>query len=156
MRRWLAVFALLSLITTGFHSLATPAPAAAAGCYDTAYSHGDLILWDRQFTRWYYGMTTPNCTDLNISLTNRGLGDNQDCTVWVLAFWYSNAQQRWIMSTANWVPIRMIGSWTPTPPTPWVTPLKNVADGTRIAYIFYPTCSPSPGFGWYNTLWSAE
>lgn len=135
---------------------ATPAPAAAAGCYDTAYSHGTngLELRDDEYTRWYYGKTTASCSDLNVKIV--GAPFIGPCTVYVLGRWYSESQAQWVEGTAGWVKVQArweIGN--ETWPDGWATPLTNVADGTRISYIFYQDCwGPAPGRN--ATLWSAE
>lgn len=51
MRRWFAVFALLSMLTAGFHSAATPEPAEAAGigCADNDRALASRIASSGQF-----------------------------------------------------------------------------------------------------------
>jgi hypothetical protein len=133
MRRWLAVFALLSLITVGFHSAATPLPAAALGCLDTATWH-EVYLPSNQWSGFYYAYASTYCTDLNLRLVNFPTGDIR-CTVTVDAWYYSKTRGAWIPAAGGYVGMQ---------PYYWYTPLTNVADLTQIAWRYYGACS-TPG-----------
>jgi len=154
MRRWFAVFALVSLLTVGLHSAATPAPTLASGCYYSSYSHGELQLGHRQYTRWYYGVTTSSCADLNLKLIYADYNQNvMNCTIYALGQYYSNSQAQWVSGTAGWVPMRLTHAGSPGgnvfASEGWYTPLTNLADGTRVRWIYYPVCGVN--ITWSNT-----
>ncbi len=139
MRRWLAVFALLSLITTGFHSAATPAPAAAAlNCHDSGTSTTDVVRI-QEWTGFTFAETTSLCRDLNIYMlwSINDYPANKNCWVYIEAWymvWDSPTEARWVEGAAS-------GFWVQWNPGVWRTPLTNLADGTPIAWRFYPLCT---------------
>lgn len=116
--------------------MATPEGASAAGCLDTARTQATSLI-NGQWTEWYVRTTTSSCADLNVKVTNHPA----NCWVYVDAMYYSQSQGRWIDGAKD-------DFWML--PGYWRQPLTSVADGTRIAWRFYPECfDPSA------TLWPA-
>ncbi len=118
--------AVLIAVLFSLLAVSAPAPAAAAGCYDSAstYTRSFTVGW----TGWYSRTATSHCADLNVAITDH------PCWVYVDAMYYNPSLGRYVDGAYDdrWIPAGQ-----------WYAPIRNVSDGTNMIVRFYTQCSDS-------------